>query len=66
MSGRYKAAEFPRDDRGCTLWGVQDLHNDNAWVTSDDGKLQVFAMKDGAKGWIARQRYLEESAVYQS
>lgn len=65
MSDRYRAAEFPPDHRGRVLWGIQDTANGGVWVETG-GEVERYTLEEGAQGWIARQKYLNETVMFRT
>lgn len=62
---RYQAALLPADEKGRVLWGIRDWACGGAWVKNGD-ETERHTLECGAKDWIRRQRYLNESATFRA
>lgn len=62
MSYRYEVAELPPNDRGNVLWGIRDHHQGGEWV-ENGGEREYFGDRQGALGWVERQKYLDEAGI---
>jgi hypothetical protein len=62
VSGRYEVAELPPNGRGIVLWGIRDNLNGGEWV-ENGGEREFFGDRNGALGWVDRQKYLDEAGI---
>ena len=65
MSVRYQTALLPPDEKGRVMWGIRDLANDGEFVETG-GQVERHTIEDGARDWIRRQTYLNETATYRA
>ncbi|OKJ06835.1 hypothetical protein [Kitasatospora sp. CB01950] len=56
--GRFEARQLPPNERSVVLWAVWDTDTDG-WVR-DEGRPPSWWDRDGADGWIRRQRSLTD------
>ncbi|MGK4579808.1 hypothetical protein [Kitasatospora sp. HPMI-4] len=56
MTG-YELVRLPPDDRGRQLWAVRNTATGT--FVENNGERETFAIRDTARGWIQRQRYIE-------